>query len=166
MATRIVVTRATEVVLWLRLSFVGDSTQFLALLTLLILGTVGLQASPNSESCRTMMHEQTLKNMVRGWFVGNFEPTAFQTEACEVACKTYVAGDNETRHYHKISTEITLIVSGRVRMNGIERNSGDIVLVKPFESTDFDVLEDSTTVVVKVPSAINDKYPGFPQAAE
>jgi len=109
------------------------------------------------------VQDQKLKDMVRGWFVGGFEPTAFHTNACEVACKIYSAGDSEGRHYHKISTEITLIVTGRVRMNGVERNAGDIVLIPPFEATDFEAVEDTTTVVVKVPSSTDDKYPGSPE---
>ena len=68
-------------------------------------------------------------DMVKGWFVGDFTPTALATRACEVAVKTYAAGAHEERHYHKVAQEITLIQSGRVRMNGTEFCSGDIVLV-------------------------------------
>ncbi len=110
---------------------------------------------------------QTFKqaDMVRGWFVGDFEPTALATRAAEVAVKTYAAGASEARHYHKLAQEITLIQSGRVRMNGIELGAGDIVVIAPFESTDFVVLEDCVTVVVKVPGAVDDKYLGEPEPA-
>ena len=101
-----------------------------------------------------------LNDMVRGWFVGDFQPTAFQTQACEVGVKAYQAGDREERHYHKVATEITLIQSGRVLMNGIEHQSGAIVVIPPWESTDFLALEDTVTVVVKVPGAKDDKYLG------
>lgn len=101
-----------------------------------------------------------LNEMVRGWFVGDFHPTAFQTDACEVGVKSYKAGDSEERHYHKVATEITLIQSGRVRMNGIEHQSGAIIVIPPFESTDFQALEDTVTVVVKVPGAKDDKFLG------
>lgn len=101
-------------------------------------------------------------DMVKGWFVGDFEPTVLATRAAEVAVKTYRAGEREERHYHKIAQEITLIQSGRVQMNGVELSAGDIVLINPLESTDFVVLEDTVTVVVKVPGAVNDKYLGEP----
>lgn len=101
--------------------------------------------------------------MIRGWFVGDFEPTALATQAAEVGLKSYVAGQNEARHYHKLAHEITLVQSGRVRMNGIEYGAGDIVVIAPFESTDFVVLEDAVTLVVKVPGAVNDKYEGEPK---
>ncbi len=55
-------------------------------------------------------------DMIKGWFVGDFEPTALATRAAEVALKTYSAGASEERHYHKIAREITLIQSGRVRV--------------------------------------------------
>lgn len=98
--------------------------------------------------------------MTNGWYVGNFEPTLFKTNAVEAAIKTYQAGDHEDRHYHKIATEITTIVSGKVRMNDIEYLAGDIIVIAPNESTDFFALEDTVTSVVKIPGANNDKYLG------
>lgn len=102
------------------------------------------------------------QDMIKGWFVGDFTPTALATQAAEVAVKVYAAGDSEARHYHKIAHEITMIQQGRVRMNQSEYSSGDIIVIAPGESTDFEALEDTTTVVVKVPGAINDKYMGDP----
>lgn len=100
-----------------------------------------------------------LDSMIRGWFVGNFEPSAYRTEQCEVALKTYNKGDYEDGHYHKIATEITLVVQGRITMNNIEYISGDIIIVEPNEVIDFYSLADETkTVVVKIPGANNDKY--------
>ncbi|MFJ5466868.1 cupin domain-containing protein [Pectobacterium sp. CHL-2024] len=100
-----------------------------------------------------------LSNMKGGWFIGNFEPSLLKTNDCEVAVKSYKKGDYEEPHYHKIATEYTIIISGRVKMNGIEYNAGDIIIMEPNESTDFECLEDGTTnVVVKIPGANNDKY--------
>jgi len=104
------------------------------------------------------MKKHAFKEMIRGWFVGDFEPSAFKTKNCEVSYKVYKAGDYEPKHYHKIATEITLITKGKVLMNGQEYNEGDIIVMEPGESTDFKALTDSTNVVVKVPSAWNDKY--------
>ncbi|MGZ3184116.1 MAG: hypothetical protein ACXU8N_16895 [Telluria sp.] len=101
-------------------------------------------------------------DMIKGWFVGDFTPTAIATQAAEVAVKHYRAGDHEGRHYHKLAQELTMVVSGRVRMCGQEFGPGDIVLVDRMEATDFAALEDTTTVVVKVPGAPDDKYLGDP----
>lgn len=107
------------------------------------------------------MKTAKLQNMVKGWFIGNFEPSLCQTNDVEVAVKEYKAGDYEDRHHHKIATEYTAIIKGRVRMNGVEYGAGDIIVMEPNESTDFECLEDGTVnVVVKLPGASNDKYAG------
>ena len=104
------------------------------------------------------MIERRLNEMIGGWIVGNFEPTCLKTTACEVACKHYDAGAVDAAHVHRIATEITLVASGRVRMNGRTFGAGDIVVLQPGEATDFQALEPSTTVVVKMPSVAGDKY--------
>lgn len=100
-----------------------------------------------------------LNDMIKGWFIGNFEPSLCKTNDVEVAVKTYKKGDIEDKHYHKIATEYTVVISGRVKMNGTEYVSGDIIVMEPNEETDFECLEDGTVnVVVKLPGANNDKY--------
>ena len=99
-----------------------------------------------------------LKSMVKGWFVGDFEPTVLKTKNFEVAVKYYKKGDYEKAHVHKIATEITVVVSGQVRMGGLLFFEGDIITIEPGEHTDFVALEDTTTVCVKVPSVKGDKY--------
>lgn len=105
------------------------------------------------------MKRYRLEEMTKGWFVGGFAPAALRTDAAEVAVKTYAAGTREARHLHKIAPEVTLVLSGRVRMGEREFADGDIVLIEPGEATDFEALTDVTTVVVKVPSVVGDKYP-------
>lgn len=104
------------------------------------------------------MKTARLGDMVRGWFVGNFEPTLYRTNDVEVAVRCYKAGDYEGAHYHKVATELTVIVSGCVRMNGAEYDAGDIVVMEPGDVTDFEALTDAVNVVVKLPGANNDKY--------
>lgn len=99
-----------------------------------------------------------LNDMIKGWFVGGFEPTVYKTEDVEVAVKTYKAGEREERHLHKIATEITVVVQGVIRMNGIEYHEGDIITIEPNESTDFEAVTDVINTVVKIPGAIDDKY--------
>ncbi len=109
------------------------------------------------------MKKVKLENMVKGWFVGNFEPSLIKTNDVEIAVKNYKKGDYEERHYHKIATELTVVTRGKVRMNGKEFIEGDIVIVGSNESTDFEALEDNTqNVVIKYPGANNDKYFGTP----
>ena len=104
------------------------------------------------------MEHYKLDAMTKGWFVGNFHPSSHQTEACEVGLKHYRQGDREATHYHKIATEITLVALGKIRMCGRVWETNDIIVLSPGESTDFEALTDSITVVVKTPGASNDKY--------
>ena len=104
------------------------------------------------------MEKHNLNEMIGGWFIGNFNPSLLKTNDVEVAVKNYKAGDEEEAHYHKIATEYTVILKGKVRMLGVEYNEGEILTIPPMESTDFLALTDVTTVVVKIPGASNDKY--------
>lgn len=104
------------------------------------------------------MKIDNLSRMTKGWFIGDFNPTVYKTNDVEVATKYYKAGEYEESHYHKISTEITVIVSGTVRMNDIEYVAGDIIVMEPNDATDFCAITDAVNVVVKLPRANNDKY--------
>lgn len=104
------------------------------------------------------LEKYKLEDMIKGWFIGNFEPSLYKTNDVEVGIKKYNAGDYENYHYHKIATEFTVIVSGTVEMNGIEYGENDIIKIVPEVSTNFKALTDVITVVVKLPGANNDKY--------
>lgn len=105
------------------------------------------------------MKKYNFDGMIRGWFVGDFEPSAFKSKECEVALQKFKAGEHEPRHVHKIATEITFIKKGRAMMNNQEFSEGDITVLAPGESSDFKALEDTETIVVKIPSVKGDKYP-------
>ena len=104
------------------------------------------------------MKTANLQDMTKGWFVGDFDPTLYRTQNCEVAIKTYKEGDYEEEHYHKIATEITVVISGKIRMFDREFSDGDIIIVEPGDKTDFTALTDACNCVVKIPGAPNDKY--------
>jgi|TARA_B110000902_G_scaffold146101_1_gene168546 quercetin dioxygenase-like cupin family protein len=104
------------------------------------------------------MKISNLQQMLGGWFVGDFDPSVIKSKDFEVAVKLYKKGDYENEHFHKIATEITVIMDGEVLMSGNKYKSGDIIVINPNESTDFKALSDVKTVVVKFPSVINDKY--------
>ena len=104
------------------------------------------------------MKHHKLQDMVKGWFVGGFKPSVFSTEACEVAVKHYKSGDIEAAHFHRIATEITVVISGKIRMADREFTDGDIILLEPGEVSSFEAITDSVNVVVKFPGALNDKH--------
>ena len=104
------------------------------------------------------MNHSRLEDMMKGWFIGGFSPAAFKTDACEVAVKHYKVGEKEVAHFHKIATEITLVLSGNIRMLGKQWTAGDIITLSPGEVTEFEAITDAINVVVKVPGVLDDKY--------
>ena len=57
------------------------------------------------------MEIKNLEEMIDGWFIGNFEPNILRTDDVEVGVKHYPAGDIDLPHFHKLSTEITVLFS-------------------------------------------------------
>jgi hypothetical protein len=99
-----------------------------------------------------------LEHFRGGWFIGDFTPTLFATPHAEVAVKHHRAGDREAWHEHRVATELTVVVSGRVRMGEVTAEAGTVVVLEPGSGTDFEALTDAVTVAVKLPSVPGDKY--------
>jgi len=104
------------------------------------------------------MNKFNIQDMHGGWFVGDFLPTMYKTRQCEVAYKEYEAGFVDQKHHHRKATELTLIVKGKAKFNENIIETGEGVVIFPGESVEFTALEETATVVVKVPGATNDKY--------
>lgn len=97
-----------------------------------------------------------LKDMKSGWYIGNFEPTAFKSENFEVNYRIHPKGEQWPFHYHTDVTEINLLINGKMKIQNNILNSGDIFIISPYEITDPEFLEDCSVVCVKTPS-LNDK---------
>ena len=104
------------------------------------------------------MKRAKMEDMQRGWFVGDFDPAIYRTGVAEVCYLIHRAGERPRPHHHRIATEITAVVRGRVEINGEIFQTGDIFLVEPGESVSPVILEDTEVIVVKVPSVPGDKY--------
>lgn len=94
----------------------------------------------------------------RGWFVGKFDRAVLNTDLCEVAYQINFKGEKHPAHIHKIATEVNLIVSGHTIMSGHHLRAGDGIIFYPGDVCECEYLEDTATVVVKVPGPLNDKY--------
>ena len=103
------------------------------------------------------MQVSKLSDMKGGWFVGQFMPTLYPAD-CEVGFKTYSEGQCNPAHYHKLATEITLVVRGECRMSNRNFSEGDIIIVEPNEVSDFEAITDCELVVFKTASVKGDKY--------
>ena len=101
-----------------------------------------------------------MKDFVRGWLVGDFEPSLMKSKEIEVAVQSYKKGDEEPQHFHKIGTEVSILVSGSASFNESVIKEGEGVVINPKESNIFKALSDCKVLVIKYPSEPKDKYLG------
>jgi hypothetical protein len=98
------------------------------------------------------MKTYKIDDMIRGWFIGNFEPNAFKTSDVEVGFRIHKKDEQYELHYQTKVVEVNLLVHGKMIMHGKELNSGDIFIIYPYEITGGDV------VVIKE-ATLQNKYP-------
>ena len=91
----------------------------------------------------------SIDNMIQGWFVGDFTPSAFKTDKCEIAIKKYLEGDIEPLHKHINADEIVCVLQGKVQIQDIEFKPSEISYVKVNEPTNLIALEDSVCLFIK-----------------
>lgn len=99
-----------------------------------------------------------LIDMKKGWFIGDFEPTTFKTDNFEVSYRIHPKGEKWDTHFHKIGTEINLLIRGKMKICDKILNSGDIFIIHPFEISSPEFYEDCEIVCIKTPSLTNDKF--------
>jgi len=98
-----------------------------------------------------------IENMKGGWFIGNFEPTAYKTDVVEVSYKFHKKGEIYDVHYQTKIMEINLLTHGKMIIQDKELNAGDIFIIPPYEIADPIFLEDCEVICVKIPGITNDK---------
>jgi quercetin dioxygenase-like cupin family protein len=99
-----------------------------------------------------------IKDMTRGWFVGDFTPCAYQTSDFEVGLLTHEKDEKWPSHYHKECTEINLLVSGKMKLQDTILSSGDIFVIPPYEIADPIFMEDCKVISIKSSSNPEDKH--------
>ena len=98
-----------------------------------------------------------LEEMKQGWFVGDFEPTAYKTKDFEACYRIHPKGEKWDIHYHEHITEINLLVSGKMIMQNKTLLPGDIFVLEPYEIADPEFLEDCAIMCIKTPGIVGDK---------
>jgi len=98
----------------------------------------------------------SMKDMKGGWFVGNFEPTAYKTDKFEVSFKVHPKDEKWDIHYHTDVTEVNFLSKGKMIIQNKTLNAGDIFILEPYEIADPTFLETCEIICVKTKS-INDK---------
>lgn len=99
-----------------------------------------------------------LQDMIGGWYIGDFMPSVMRTSAFEICHKVHKKGEIWPRHYHAQATEINLLISGSMSINGTLLSAGDIFTISPNEIASPIFYEDCVLTVVKTPSIVNDKF--------
>jgi mannose-6-phosphate isomerase-like protein (cupin superfamily) len=82
----------------------------------------------------------------------------FKSEKAEVCYKIHEAGEFIQPHYHKVATEINVLLEGEMEVNGEKILPNDIFLLEPNEIVYATPIKTSKLIVVKIPSIVGDKY--------
>ena len=96
-------------------------------------------------------------DFTRGWIIGDFEPSIFQTKDFEVGIHYHLKGLNPAPHIHREVTEYNVLLEGKLICNGEEMYEGEIFTIEKGEVADIDFLTNCKIVCIKVPSIPNDK---------
>lgn len=107
------------------------------------------------------MKKHLISEFIRGWFIGNFDPSVLKTENFEVGLLSHKKGEIWPKHYHAIATEYNLLISGSMTICGELIEPGTIFVLEPNEIADPIFHEDCQVLCVKVPSIKGDKYEVF-----
>lgn len=105
-----------------------------------------------------IMEKFELKEMKCGWYIGDFLPSAYKTNQFEVCFTKHKKDEFWDTHFHKVATEITLILKGKMEINDNIYLAGDIIVIHPNEVASPVFLEDTELVIVKTPSDVKDKF--------
>lgn len=97
-----------------------------------------------------------IEDMHLGFFVGDFEPSVFRTDAVEMAIKQIAKGTLDSGYYREVDTEIINVLSGEIECNGKQFRAGDILLYKPGEMINIFALEDTKVLISKFPGTKGD----------
>lgn len=102
-----------------------------------------------------------LTDFKKGWILGDFEPSLAKTDY-EVGLRWNDKGFKEDRHYHREVTEYIAFAGGKHRLGDRTYEDGDVMVISPYMSTDYECLEPGYCLTVKNRSLPKDKFFGDP----
>ena len=103
------------------------------------------------------MRNDKLENYIKGWVVGDFEPSILRHKDLEVGIAYHTKNEPTQKHFHTSSDEYNVIASGKMNVNGKVMTKGSIFVYERNEVSDCEFLEDTILVIIRIPSAPNDK---------
>jgi len=100
---------------------------------------------------------KNLSDFTRGWVVGDFKPSLFQSKDVEIGLHYYREGEDHPAHYHREVTEYNVVISGVATVNGATFVASDIFIIEKGEVTEIEFLTDTYILCIKTPSVPGDK---------
>ena len=107
------------------------------------------------------MRKFNIKEMHRGWFIGDFLPSVLRTNLFEVGILKHHKGEEWPKHYHAEATEYNVLINGSMTVNNNLIKEGEIFILEKNEICNPIFHKDCTVLCVKVPSIPGDKYEVF-----
>ena len=95
-----------------------------------------------------------------GWFVGSFDPKLIERNDIEFGYKRIPKNTKPDYHFHKLKTEYTILLEGRIICLDKNQIIKPITCIKllPYEKNDQFFPDESLILVINTPSKQNDKY--------
>ena len=91
------------------------------------------------------------------YYILNIIIILYITKDFEAGYLLHKKGEQWDVHFHKYMTEVNFLVKGKMILNDIELNEGDIFIIDKYEIACPIFLEDCYIFVLKVPSVVGDK---------
>jgi dTDP-glucose pyrophosphorylase len=98
-----------------------------------------------------------LANYLRGWIIGNFQPSVYKTPYYEIGLLTHAKDEKWEFHYHKQVTEINILISGHFLLNNIPISAGTVFTINKNVIACPKFLETCKILCIKIPSIPGDK---------
>ncbi len=98
-----------------------------------------------------------LEDYLRGWIIGNFNPSIYKTSQYEIGLLTHAKDEKWEFHYHKNMTEINILISGHFLLNNIPISAGTVFIINKNVIACPKFLETCKILCIKIPSMPGDK---------
>ncbi len=109
-------------------------------------------------SNESKFQEVRREDFVRGWLIGDFEPSIIRATDFEVGLLHHAAGEKWPFHYHKEAVEINYLLKGSMKLNGLHLSAGTRFIMPRNMIACPEFLENCVILCIKVPSVPKDKY--------
>lgn len=102
------------------------------------------------------MEKINMKEMKRGYFIGNFEPSAYRTDEVEICCKGASKYTLDAGYYRKKDVQFIFLNRGMAEINGIKYKKYDLIKFEPGEVINIFALTNIEMTIIRFPGTKGD----------